>query len=159
MHPSLSGQFTDCSILGLRKRLGLGLGLMHGFPAQSMNPSVLDSHFIMNYEIGNSSWGRGGVEFQMSPTLYETLSHILIFIIILGLLMYCFIISGGVIGLSFTHKDYRHRKINSSLTLEVARRIIEKGGKVFGETNEENVQMKRDGYEHAIGRSQIIAIY
>ncbi len=68
-------------------------------------------------------------------------------------------ILGGVIGLSFTDKDYRHRKINTSLTLEIGRRMVLRGDKVFGETKEENVQQKRDGYEYSIGRSQIIAIY
>jgi len=37
--------------------------------------------------------------------------------------------------------------------------MVERGDKIFGETKEENVEAKRDGYEYSIGRSQIIAIY
>ena len=64
-----------------------------------------------------------------------------------------------MIGLSYTREDYRHRKKNISLTLTIAKHMVERGDKIFGETNEENIETKRDGYEYSIGRSQILAIY
>lgn len=65
---------------------------------------------------------------------------------------------GGGVGLAYTFKDHRRKKMSALLCGEVTRRALVEGNITFGETMVENVKEKR-GYDETGGRSQIIAIY
>lgn len=68
-------------------------------------------------------------------------------------------VAGGVMGLSYTAKEHRHRGLNVVLSYEVAKISAARRRKLLSETMAESLLLKRSFIEECIGRSQIIAIY